>query len=75
MVMTQMVFLVTLSIIYTKKAHFKDVALVVATYLIFLFSISPRSVTFPGPVILKLLLVSKSLESVYFYRIIIKRKY
>ena len=58
MVMTQMVFLVTLSIVYTKKAHFKDVALTAATYLIFFFSIAPRSVIFPGPVILKLLLVS-----------------
>jgi hypothetical protein len=59
MVMTQMVFLVTLSIVYTQKAHFKDIALVVGTYLIFFFSIAPRSVTFPGPVLLKLLLVSR----------------
>ena len=58
MVMSQMVFLVTLSIIYTKKATFKDIALVIGTYIIFFYSISPRTVTFPGPIILKLCLVS-----------------
>ena len=58
MVMAQMVFLVTLSIVYTQKAQIKDIALVAGTYLIFFFAIAPRSVTFPGPVILKLLLVS-----------------
>jgi len=65
MVMTQMVFLVTLSIVYTKKAHFKDVALTAATYLIFFFSIAPRSVIFPGPVILKLLLNMSTPLSVF----------
>ena len=63
MVMSQMVFLVTLSIIYTNKATFKDVALVIGTYVIFFYSISPRSVTFPGPVILKLCLVSDCIKS------------
>lgn len=58
MVMAQMVFLVTLSIVYNKKVNIKDVALVVGTYIIFFFAIAPRSVTFPGPVLLKLLLVS-----------------
>ena len=62
MVMSQMVFLVTLSIIYTKKASFKDISLVIGTYLIFFYSIAPRSVTFPGPVVLKLCLVSKRIE-------------
>jgi len=60
MVMSQMVFLVTLSIIYTNKATFKDIALVIGTYIIFFYSISPRSVTFPGPIVLKLCLVSHS---------------
>jgi len=65
MVMSQMVFLVTLSIIYTKKATFKDIALVIGTYIIFFYSISPRTVTFPGPVILKLCLNASTPLSVF----------
>merc|ERR1712141_861710 len=65
MVMSQMVFLVTLSIIYTKKASFKDISLVIGTYLIFFYSIAPRSVTFPGPVVLKLCLNASTPLSVF----------
>jgi len=65
MVMAQMVFLVTLSIVYTQKAQIKDIALVAGTYLIFFFAIAPRSVTFPGPVILKLLLNMSTPLSVF----------
>ena len=38
MVMAQMLFLVTLSLIYANKVHLKDFALVIGTYAIFLFS-------------------------------------
>ena len=55
--MTQMTFLVTLSLVYAGKVNFKDIALTAGTYIIFFFAIAPRSVTFPGPVMLKLLLV------------------
>merc|ERR1711981_720117 len=60
-----MLFLVTHSLIYTNKVHLKDFALVIGTYVIFLFAISPRGVTFPGPVILKLLLNMSTPLSVF----------
>ena len=57
MVMAQMAFLVSLSLVYATKFEFKNLVPAIGTFIIFLFAIAPRSITFPGPVILKLLLV------------------
>ena len=56
-VIAQMVFLVSLSLVY-KTPSAKEIGAAVGSYVLFFFAISGRNVTFPGPVILKLLLVS-----------------
>ena len=56
MVMAQMVFLISLALVY-KSPTIKDVAAAVGAFILFFYAISSRAVTFPGPVLLKLALV------------------
>lgn len=64
MVMAQMVFLISLALVY-KKPTVKDVAAAVGALLLFAFAISSREVTFPGPVLLKLALNASTPLSIF----------
>ena len=56
MVMAQMVFLISLALVY-KTPTAKDVAASVGAFVLFFYAICGPTVTFPGPVLLKLALV------------------
>jgi len=64
MVMAQMVFLISLALVY-KKPTVKDVGAAVGAFLLFAFAISSREVTFPGPVLLKLALNASTPLSIF----------
>lgn len=65
MVMAQMVFLISLALVYKRPPTFKDVSAAAGAYVLFLYAISSRQVTFPGPVILKLLLNGSTPLSIF----------
>lgn len=64
MVMAQMVFLISLALVY-KKPTVKDIAAAVGAFILFFYAISGRSVTFPGPVLLKLALNASTPLSIF----------
>jgi len=64
MVMAQMVFLISLALVY-KKPTIKDIGAAVGAYACFFYAISSRHVTFPGPVILKLMLNGSTPLSIF----------
>jgi len=64
MVMAQMVFLISLALVY-KKPSLKDIAASVGAFVLFFYAISSRTVTFPGPVLLKLALNASTPLSIF----------
>jgi len=78
MVMAQMVFLISLALVYKPRPSAKDISAAVAAYAFFLFALASRNVTFPGPAILKLLLNGSTPLSIFgklvYIRAIVKSK-
>jgi len=64
MVMAQMVFLISLALVY-KSPTIKDVAAAVGAFILFFYAISSRAITFPGPVLLKLALNASTPLSIF----------